>query len=82
MGVLAHMRSLTVPGRPPNIPVASSCCTVGVSFLWLGQWFSTPVTHGITEKLKIFLHRPHPDHLNEDLWKERITSVLLRKLPR
>lgn len=68
MGVSAWVRSFTALGRPPSSPGAWSCCTVGVSFLWLGQWFHSGYAWN-TKKLKILHLGPTPGHLDENLEK-------------
>lgn len=68
-------------GKASNGAVTSSCYIIGVSFLWLSQWFSILVVHSITKKLKISVPRRHPRPFKQNLQRAENNIRIVREAP-
>lgn len=68
-------------GKASNFAVTSSCCILGVSFLWLSQWFSTLVVNSITRKLKISVPRCHPRPFKQELQRAENNIRIVHEAP-
>lgn len=68
-------------GKASNFAVTSSCCIIGVSFLWLSQWFSTLAVHSITKKLRISVPRRHPRPFKQELERAENNIRIVQEAP-